>query len=51
MALAGTHLHLYAKTEARPGRKMGHLTITAPDLPAADAVARQAAALMGLALW
>jgi 5-(carboxyamino)imidazole ribonucleotide synthase len=23
-------LHLYGKTEARPGRKMGHLTVTAP---------------------
>jgi 5-(carboxyamino)imidazole ribonucleotide synthase len=22
----GTHLHLYGKGEARPGRKMGHLT-------------------------
>ena len=48
LALPGTHLHLYAKDEARPGRKMGHLTITAPDLPAANAVARQAAALLGL---
>ena len=44
LALPGSHLHLYAKTEARPGRKMGHLTITAPDLPAANDVARQAAA-------
>ena len=24
-------LHLYGKTEARPGRKMGHLTVTGPD--------------------
>jgi 5-(carboxyamino)imidazole ribonucleotide synthase len=22
----GVHLHLYGKDEARPGRKMGHLT-------------------------
>ncbi|MCB0014937.1 MAG: hypothetical protein KDE34_23640, partial [Anaerolineales bacterium] len=22
----GTHLHLYGKKEARPGRKMGHIT-------------------------
>jgi 5-(carboxyamino)imidazole ribonucleotide synthase len=28
-------LHLYGKTEARPGRKMGHLTCLAPDLDAA----------------
>jgi 5-(carboxyamino)imidazole ribonucleotide synthase len=26
---AGAHLHLYGKTEPRPGRKMGHLTVTA----------------------
>jgi 5-(carboxyamino)imidazole ribonucleotide synthase len=24
----GTHLHLYGKAAARPGRKMGHLTVT-----------------------
>ena len=23
-------LHLYGKSQARPGRKMGHLTVTAP---------------------
>jgi len=33
-------LHLYGKTEARPGRKMGHVTCLAPDLPAAIEVAR-----------
>ncbi len=26
-AEAGTYLHLYGKSEARPGRKMGHLTV------------------------
>ena len=31
-------LHLYGKDEARPGRKMGHLTALAGD--AADATAR-----------
>ncbi len=51
LALPGAHLHLYAKAEARPGRKMGHLTITAPDLAGANAVARQAAARLGLAPW
>ena len=25
----GAHLHLYGKREPRPGRKMGHLTLTA----------------------
>jgi 5-(carboxyamino)imidazole ribonucleotide synthase len=30
-------LHLYGKAEARPGRKMGHLTVTAPNTTAAAA--------------
>ena len=40
-------LHLYGKAEARPGRKMGHLTVTAPGTTAATARAlelREAAA-------
>ena len=49
LALPGLHLHLYGKTEARPGRKMGHLTITAADAAAARATALRAAALLGLA--
>ncbi|KAF2273885.1 phosphoribosylaminoimidazole carboxylase [Westerdykella ornata] len=28
--------HLYGKGEARPGRKMGHITVTAPTLAAAE---------------
>lgn len=48
LALPGTHLHLYGKTSARPGRKMGHLTITATTPADARAVALQAAALLGL---
>jgi len=48
LALPGLHLHLYGKASARPGRKMGHLTVTAPDAAGALAVARQAAALLGL---
>ena len=35
LALPGAHLHLYGKTQARRGRKMGHLTLTAAT--AADA--------------
>jgi 5-(carboxyamino)imidazole ribonucleotide synthase len=34
-------LHLYGKSEARPGRKMGHLTVTAPGTTAAAARARE----------
>ena len=48
LALPGTHLHLYGKANARPGRKMGHLTITAPDAAGARATALHAAALLGL---
>jgi 5-(carboxyamino)imidazole ribonucleotide synthase len=48
LALPGTHLHLYGKTEARRGRKMGHLTITAADAGAARATALRAAAVLGL---
>jgi 5-(carboxyamino)imidazole ribonucleotide synthase len=30
LAVPGFSLHLYGKTECRPGRKMGHFTVTAP---------------------
>jgi 5-(carboxyamino)imidazole ribonucleotide synthase len=49
LALPGAHLHLYGKEEARPGRKMGHLTITAPTADAAEANAAEAARLLDLA--
>jgi 5-(carboxyamino)imidazole ribonucleotide synthase len=42
------HLHLYGKREARPGRKMGHLTITAPTPELARERANAAAAMLGL---
>jgi 5-(carboxyamino)imidazole ribonucleotide synthase len=48
LALPGAHLHLYAKTSARRGRKMGHLTITAADAASARAQTHEAAALLGL---
>ncbi|HEY1092713.1 MAG TPA: 5-(carboxyamino)imidazole ribonucleotide synthase [Burkholderiaceae bacterium] len=48
LALPGTHLHLYGKASARPGRKMGHLNITAATPAVARSVANQAAALLGL---
>jgi len=51
LALPGTHLHLYGKASARPGRKMGHLTITAETAARAQAVALQAAEHLGLAPW
>jgi 5-(carboxyamino)imidazole ribonucleotide synthase len=49
--LPGVHLHLYGKTEARRGRKMGHLTITAAHANEAREVALQAAAILGIAAW
>ena len=36
---AGAHLHLYGKREARPGRKMGHVTVCEPELARALEVA------------
>lgn len=48
LALPGVRLHLYGKAEARPGRKMGHLTVTAASAGQARAVALQAAACLGL---
>jgi 5-(carboxyamino)imidazole ribonucleotide synthase len=48
LALPGAHLHLYGKLEPRPGRKMGHLTVTAADPADALRTAREAAARLGL---
>jgi 5-(carboxyamino)imidazole ribonucleotide synthase len=48
LALPGVHLHLYGKAEPRPGRKMGHLTVTDASLAAARATAKRAALALGL---
>jgi len=48
LALPGAHLHLYGKAQARPGRKMGHLTLTAADAADARATALRACTLLGL---
>ncbi len=48
LALPGVHLHLYGKPEARPGRKMGHLTVTGADVAGVKTTARQVAAILGL---
>ena len=48
LALPGAHLHLYGKTEARRGRKMGHLNITGADIETVRSTADFAAALLGL---
>jgi 5-(carboxyamino)imidazole ribonucleotide synthase len=48
LALPGAHLHLYGKDEARPGRKMGHVTFTAPSAAEAEANAGAAARRLGM---
>ena len=48
LALPGTHLHLYGKTSARKGRKMGHLNITGDTVAQVRETAAQALALLGL---
>jgi 5-(carboxyamino)imidazole ribonucleotide synthase len=48
LALPGAHLHLYGKREPRLGRKMGHLTLTAASVEAAEALGRAAAGRLGL---
>ena len=48
LQLPGVHLHLYGKVEARRGRKMGHLTVTAANAASAHATALQAALRLGL---
>jgi 5-(carboxyamino)imidazole ribonucleotide synthase len=47
VALADPHasLHLYGKTSARPGRKMGHITVTADTTDEAE---RRAKAIRSL---
>jgi 5-(carboxyamino)imidazole ribonucleotide synthase len=46
---AGAHLHLYGKREARPGRKMGHVTVCEATLERALAVALQIRRDLGIA--
>jgi len=48
LAVPGAKLHLYGKSEARRGRKMGHVTCVAASLDAALARARRVAAVLGI---
>ncbi len=50
LALPTAHLHLYGKAEARPARKMGHITFIAPEIEQAQDEMRQACAILGIAL-
>jgi 5-(carboxyamino)imidazole ribonucleotide synthase len=45
LAVEGAHLHLYGK-EARPGRKLGHVTALGPDAATARAIAWRAADIL-----
>jgi 5-(carboxyamino)imidazole ribonucleotide synthase len=45
----GAHLHLYGKREARPGRKMGHVTVCEPTAERALEVAMRIRADLGIA--
>ncbi len=49
LAVAGAKLHLYGKSEARKGRKMGHVTCIAPTLTAAAAQADRVARILRIA--
>ena len=51
LSLPGAHLHLYGKLDARPGRKMGHLTMTAATPGQARGVALDAARVLGLGIF
>jgi 5-(carboxyamino)imidazole ribonucleotide synthase len=51
LALPGTHLHLYGKLSARPGRKMGHLNVTGATVEQVQATASRAAEILGIAPW
>jgi 5-(carboxyamino)imidazole ribonucleotide synthase len=42
LAEPGVHLHLYGKQQARPGRKMGHLTAVGPSIEQAAETALRA---------
>ena len=48
LAHPGAHLHLYGKREARPGRKMGHVTVCEPDLEDAIGIAMRIRADLGI---
>jgi 5-(carboxyamino)imidazole ribonucleotide synthase len=47
LADPGVRLHLYGKSEPRPGRKMGHLTVAGATLEEAERRARTARAALG----
>ena len=51
LAIPGTRLHLYGKGDARQGRKMGHLNITAPTMAEVRQRRDRAAQSLGIAAF
>ncbi len=49
MSQNGVHLHLYGKDVARPGRKMGHITVTGDSCAQVNQRAKAVEAIMGFA--
>ena len=47
LQLPGVHYHNYGKTEAKPGRKMGHLTLEAPTFEALKALHQKVEQVLG----
>ena len=47
----GANLHLYGKTDARRGRKMGHVTVTAEQSEDAKRIALEIADVLGIERW
>ena len=48
LGLPGVHLHLYGKADARPGRKMGHVTVTGASAAQVQATFDAVLAVLGL---
>jgi 5-(carboxyamino)imidazole ribonucleotide synthase len=48
LSVPGVRLHLYAKSEARPGRKMGHINILGATAAELHARIAQVAGVLGL---
>jgi 5-(carboxyamino)imidazole ribonucleotide synthase len=48
LAIPGVSVHIYGKAATRPNRKMGHVTVVAPDLEEARAKAEQVRSLLSI---
>jgi 5-(carboxyamino)imidazole ribonucleotide synthase len=46
LGVENAHVHIYSKRDVRPGRKMGHVTVTGDTLVQAEDAARRAADLV-----